>query len=182
MNKLFAMVAVAAVIVTAACNGGGGDNQASGSNEQSNDTATNVASGAGAQQDLEAAMRTRHERYEEMGRAMKGIGQQLKASSPDVAVIQQHSALIARYAPQVPSWFPAGTEAREGRRTRAKAEIWSDPAGFRTAADRFTQAATAFDQAARSGDLAAIREGRETLGETCGNCHDHYRAREHGRD
>jgi cytochrome c556 len=182
MNKLFAVVSVAAVVVTAACNGGGGGNEVSVSNEQSNVAVTNVTSASATPQDPEAAMRARHEHFEEMGRAMKGVVTQLKAGSPDVPAIQRHAATIAGFGRQLPSWFPAGTEAREGRRTRAKGEIWSDAAGFRTAADRFAQASAAFDQAARSGDLGAIRAARGTLGETCGNCHDHYRAREHGHD
>ena len=60
MNRLFATVSVAAVIATAACNAGGESNNASASNEQRNETVTNVASGAGTPQDLEAVMHARH--------------------------------------------------------------------------------------------------------------------------
>lgn len=179
MNRLFAIVSVAAVIVTAACNGGEGGNEATASNEQRNETVANVASGSGTPQDLEAVMRARHDHYEEMGRAMKGITSQLKAGSPDVPVIQRHAGTIAGFGPQLLGWFPEGTEAREGRRTRAKAEIWSDAATFRAAAQRFEQAAGAFNQAAQTGNVEQIRAALPALRQSCSNCHDRFRAPEH---
>ena len=179
MSRMFLGLSIAAVVATAACNGGGG-NEANGSavtNEQQNETVANVAAGQGTRQDHAAIMKARHDHYEEMGRAMKGINTELKASSPDVAAIQRHAALIARYGPQILSWFPEGSGPEAGR-TRAKAEIWTDAATFRAAQQRMEQASAAFNRAAQSGDLAAIRAALPELGNSCKNCHDRFRGPE----
>lgn len=165
MNRILGAVSVAAVIAVAACNGGG---EAPVANDSGNGSATS---------DAARIMRERHENYERMGRAMKGIGTQLKSDAPAVAEIQQHSAVIAGFVPQIPGWFPAGTGPDVGR-TRAKAEIWSDSQGFAAALQRFQQAAAQFDSAAKSGDLAAIRAAQPVLGSSCSNCHDKYRGPE----
>ena len=179
-NGLFGVISVAAVIVTAACNGGGeGDNASSAtSNAQQNQVVENVASGAGTPQDHKAVMKARHDHYEEMGRAMKGIGDQMKAGSPDVAVIQRHAATVHGFGPQILGWFPEGSGPEAGR-TRAKAEIWSDAATFRAATERFQQASGAFNQAAQAGDLAAMRAALPALRDSCSNCHEKFRGPDH---
>jgi cytochrome c556 len=182
MRNALICVSVAAVVATAACNSGGGGEAAgngTGGNEQRNEAVANVAAGQGTQQDHSAIMEARHEHYEEMGRAMKGISDQMKAGSPDVSVIQRHAALIAGYGPQVLGWFPEGSGPETGRRTRAKAEIWSDSATFRTASQRFEQASAEFNRAAQSGNVEAIRSALPALRESCSNCHDRFRGPEH---
>lgn len=176
--------AIAAIVATAACNQSGGGNESadtgSAPNAQANGTGSNASTGAIQSSDPEVVMRERHERFEAMGRATKAINQQLKGSSPDVAVIRRHAATLASYGPQLVTWFPAGTEMREGRRTRAKPEIWSDQANFRSAAQRFEQATAAFNQAAQGGDVEQIRAALPGLRDSCSNCHDRFRGPEHG--
>jgi cytochrome c556 len=174
MSRIFAVISVAAVVVTAACNAGGGDNAAA-SNEQRNEAVANVASGEATPQDHAAIMHARHEHYEEMGKAMKGIGNELKAGSPSIETIRRHAALIAGYGPQLLTWFPEGSGPETGRRTRAKAEIWSDAATFRSAGQRFEQAAAGFNQAAQSGNLDAVKAALPALRSSCSNCHDKFR-------
>ena len=174
MSRIFATISVAAVIVTAACNAGGGDNAAA-SNEQRNEAVANVASGEATPQDHRAIMKARHDHYELMGKAMKGIGDELKAGSPSVEAIRRHAALIAGYGPQVLTWFPEGSGPETGHKTRAKAEIWSDAATFRSAGQRFEQAATEFYRAAQSGNLDAVKAALPALRSSCSNCHDKFR-------
>ena len=173
-NGLFGAISVAAVIVTAACNGGGEGNGSAATIVQQNETVSNVASGVATPADHKAVMKARHDHYEEMGRAMKGIGDQLKAGSPDMVVIQRHADTVAGYGPQILGWFPEGSGPEAGR-TRAKAEIWSDAATFRAATERFQQASTGFQQAARAGDAAAVRAALPALKQSCSNCHDKFR-------
>ena len=162
MKRLYGVMAVAAVIVTAACNGGGESNNSASvtSDAQENKIVQNVVAGAATPADHKAVMKARHDHYEEMGRAMKGIGDQLKAGSPDMAVIQRHADTVAGYGPQILGWFPEGSGPEAGR-TRAKAEIWSDAATFRAATERFQQASTGFQQAARGGDAGGPQGGHE---------------------
>ena len=176
MQRLMILCATAASLVAvAACNGGGegapgADNQA--------EAAENVANGSAAAGDHAAIMKARHDHYKEMGDAMKAIGAQLKGSSPDVSVIQQHAATIARYGPQILTWFPEGSGPETGIETRAKTEIWSDAETFRQRAQAFEAEAARFNATARAGDIAAIREGQKVLGKSCSNCHDRFRAPE----
>ena len=122
-------------------------------------------------------MKERHDNYEQIGDSMKVITRELKAGSPDLAQVRQGADTIATLAPQVPSWFPAGTGPDAGK-THAKAEIWQRPDDFRAKAQAFEQAATAFQAAARGSDLAAIRAAHADLGKSCKACHDIYREKD----
>ena len=121
-----------------------------------------------------ALMKARHEKYEEIGDAMKAAGRELKASSPNLAVVRKSADTIAAFAPTVPGLFPAGTGPDVGR-TEAKAEIWQKPEDFRAKAADFNRAARAFQAAARGGNLDAIRAAQGGLGKSCKACHDLYR-------
>lgn len=167
----------AALVTVAACNRGPENESVSAENR-----ADVVVNGSGGATDVAALMHDRHERYEEIGDAMKGISRELKVDAPSVETIRRHAALINRYAPQIPSWFPPGSGPETGRETRAKAEIWTDNETFRQRAEALRVEAARFDQAAASGDLAAIRAAQPRLAEACKNCHDRFRAPERDHD
>ena len=113
--------------------------------------------------------------YKQIQAAMKGIGDQFRASEPSPPVIRQHSAALARLTPQVGGWFPRGTGPEAGVRTRAKAEIWSEPQRFRSASVDLVVAARRLEAAARGSDTAAIQSAYRALGATCSACHDRFR-------
>lgn len=137
--------------------------------------ATNAAAPAA---DPAEVIKARQAHYKEMGKAMKGIGDELKKSAPDVAVIQANAATLDRLAPQVPGWFPAGTGPEAGVKTEARAEIWSKPEEFSAAAANFATAARQFNATAQTGDVAAIGAAMKQLGGSCKGCHDKFRAEE----
>jgi cytochrome c556 len=174
MRFLLALGSAASLVAVAACNSGGEapppDNRT--------EAAQNVAVGAPEPADIAAVMHARHEHYEEMGKAMKGIGDQLKAGTPSVEAIQRHAALIAGFGPQIPTWFPVGSGPETGRDTRAKAEIWSDAPTFRERAQAFEAESARFNRTAQGGEVEAIRSGVRDLGTACKNCHDRFRAPE----
>ena len=136
---------------------------------------TNAAAPATAANAAES-IRARQSHYKDIGRAMKGINDELKKDAPDVAAIQAHAATIDRFAPQIQGWFPDGTGASAGVKTAAREEIWSKPDVFRSAAERLAAEAARFHVTTQSGDLAAIRAGVRDLGGACKNCHDSFRA------
>ena len=178
MRVALALACTVALFVVAACNSG----EAPIANDQA-ETADNGAApvavaNSGTPADVKGFMHDRHERYEDLGDAMKAINRELKGGSPSVAEIQRHAAEVARFAPQVPSLFPAGTGPETGNRTRAKAEIWSDNQTFRQRAEAFNTQAQRFNQAAQSGDLAAVRAALPDLSKSCKDCHDRFRAPE----
>ena len=82
---------------------------------------------------------------------------------------------IAAWAKAIPKAFPAGTEA--GHDTKAKAEVWSDQAGFIKAAAALEQSAGKLAVLADADDKAGFAEEFGAMGKTCGACHRGYRAR-----
>ncbi|HWI76898.1 MAG TPA: cytochrome c [Sphingomicrobium sp.] len=136
----------------------------------------NTASAAPLTKDQALAlMKEREHHMEAFGDETKKVGNALKASTPDVAAIQQSSAKINALAPKLLSWFPAGTGPEVGK-TRAKAEIWQKAEDFALKAHDFETAANQFDVAAKSGDLSQINATFGALGKSCKACHDLYRA------
>jgi cytochrome c556 len=178
MNRSLVLIATSAALITVAACNRSGEGESAPSTEDQAEAAENVAKGSGTAGDHAAIMKARHDHYEEMGDAMKAIGAQLKAGNPDVSVIQQHAATIARYGPQILTWFPEGSGPETGIETRAKAEIWSDAATFRQRAQAFEAEANRFNATVQSGDVTAIRAGQKALGKTCSDCHDRFRAPE----
>ena len=65
-----------------------------------------------------------------------------------------------------------GTAQGETEGSRAKAEIWSDPAGFDARFEAFASASSALVGVA---DLDALRAGMGDLGGSCKACHEKYR-------
>jgi cytochrome c556 len=116
--------------------------------------------------------------YKQINVAFRAVLEQSRAGEPDLAAIRQHAAVIARLAPQVSGWFPRGTGPETGVRTRAKAEIWTNPDAFRSSSVNLVVAARRLDAAARGNDIAAIRAAFQALGRTCSGCHDQFRGPE----
>lgn len=125
-----------------------------------------------------ATIQARQGNYKQMAGALKGIGDQIRSGSPNVAEIRSRAALIADRSVQVLRWFPRGTGPEAGVRTRAKAEIWSDHAGFQRAGGAFVVAARTLNRAAQSGDIAQVRAALPAVQRACGACHDSFRAPE----
>ncbi|MDD5029731.1 MAG: cytochrome c [Rhodoferax sp.] len=62
------------------------------------------------------------------------------------------------------------------RPTRAKPEVWRQPADFKLAQDRFLAAVSQLAQAADSADLPTIRSSVDEVQKSCKNCHDQFRS------
>lgn len=118
----------------------------------------------------------RHESFEQIGDAMKSIGDELKGEKPDVAKIQAAALTINSMAPKVETWFPAGSGPADGIKTEAKQDIWTRPEEFKAAAAAFVAEAAKFNATATAGDLAAIGAGMQALGGTCKGCHDKFKS------
>jgi len=121
------------------------------------------------------AFKLRHDNFEAMGRAMKGIGDELKKPTANVAVIQKNAATLAAAAPKVKGYFPKGTGPEAGVKTEALPAIWQRPADFNAAADRLVGATRNLQVAAATGDLAKIQPAVGAVGQSCKGCHDNFR-------
>ncbi|HMP55489.1 MAG TPA: cytochrome c [Novosphingobium sp.] len=105
----------------------------------------------------------RHDSFEQIGDAMKSMGDELKAAKPDMAKIQ------------IETWFPAGSGPDDGIKTDARQEIWTKPDEFKAASAAFVAEAAKFNAVAQAGDLAAVGAGMQALGGTCKGCHDKFK-------
>lgn len=117
----------------------------------------------------------RHENFELIGDAFKDVTDGLKDQAPDVATLRVVAATIAGLAPKVETWFPKGTGPQDGISSDALQTVWTQPAEFKQAAQRFVAASAAFDALAKAGDVPGMREAAKTLGGACKGCHDKFR-------
>jgi cytochrome c556 len=123
-------------------------------------------------------IKARQDKYKQIGRATKAIGEALKTPAPSVPAIQGYAKQIDALAPQALTWFPKGSGPEAGVKTAAKAEIWLNPDEFKRDATSFSGAAHKFDIVAATGDLTQIKAQFQELGQTCKTCHQAFRARE----
>jgi cytochrome c556 len=120
----------------------------------------------------------RHESFEEMGAAAKTIADQLGEAKPDLAAIRTAATAINALAPKIETWFPSGSGPDDGIKTHALQAVWTKPAEFKAAADKFVAESAKFHGIAQGEDIAAIGAGMKALGGACKNCHDTFREKE----
>jgi len=141
-----------------------------------------VACGAAAaQDDAEAlspggkAVMVRQGHYKDLGKAFVGLSSELRKDAPDKAAISAGTTTVNSLAQDLPSWFPKGSGPEAGVKTAAKAEIWTDAAGFAAAARNLQVEAAKLQAVALGGDLDAVRAQVRATGAACKACHDQYR-------
>ena len=120
-------------------------------------------------------IKERQQGLKKVGAALKLIRDELRGGSPDGARIRGAAADITRAAGAIDRWFPAGTGPDSGLKTDAKAEVWTDAAGFAAARETFVREANKWTQLGNGGDAAAWSEAATSLGQSCKGCHDKYR-------
>ncbi|HXQ48089.1 MAG TPA: cytochrome c [Caulobacteraceae bacterium] len=137
-----------------------------------------AAAGTAIAQNAASVIQARQAHYKQIGAASKGIHDELGKPAPSATVIQGFAKQIDTLAPQIPTWFPAGSGPEAGVKTAAKPEIWSDAAGFSAVASAFATEAHHFDEVAEGGSIDAIRTEYTNLGKACFACHSKYRSKE----
>jgi len=124
------------------------------------------------------AVLARQAHYKDLAKAFGGLNAELRKDAPDKAVIAADAATAAALAKDLPSWFPKGSGPEAGVKTAAKAEIWTDAAGFAAAAGKLADETARLQQVATAGDLDAVKAQARATGGACKACHDTYRAAE----
>lgn len=81
---------------------------------------------------------------------------------------------VAERGRRIAGYFPDGTQS--GGKTKARAEIWSNPAGFETAATGFVTQADRLASLAGGSQTALADQFKQTAA-ACGACHRNFRAR-----
>lgn len=124
------------------------------------------------------AVLVRQAHYKDLGKAFGGLNAELRKDAPDKAAAATAATAVNTLAQDLPSWFPKGSGPEAGVKTGAKAEIWTDAAGFAAAVARLQGETAKLQEVATAGDLDAIKAQVRTTGAACKNCHDQYRAAE----
>lgn len=107
--------------------------------------------------------------------AMKQIGgasAKLRQTDADAATLAAAGKTINDSMKVFAANLPAGSGPEAGAETKAKAEIWTDSAGFQAAMD---QSLAASDALAKAQDLDAAKTAAAAVGRSCGGCHSKFR-------
>ncbi|OWY39925.1 cytochrome C [Xenophilus sp. AP218F] len=91
------------------------------------------------------------------------------------AQFQQYADALKPLAAEPFQHFPANSI--EGK-SRAKPEIWTQPAKFQADKEAFLKSVDALALAARGKDLAAIKKSYAAVAQSCKTCHDSFRGPE----
>ena len=111
----------------------------------------------------EATMKLISSHFSRMGPVMKG------QKPYDKAEIKANVAILATLSALPWQAFPEGTQSEY-----ALADIWTDPAGFKAAQDKFKSAVDNLSASADTGNLEQIKKSFGAVGASCKSCHDVY--------
>ncbi|HEX7821672.1 MAG TPA: cytochrome c [Sphingobium sp.] len=136
---------------------------------------TGTAATAAAALTAQQAVDMRKNRYRELGAAFKTINDQVKSGTLVKVMLRSSARIVTGVARDQYQFFPAGSGPAASLSTKAKAIIWSDPAGFKQAQANFQRQADAMAIAAESGQLDQVQKQAKALGQTCAACHKSYR-------
>ena len=111
------------------------------------------------------------------GKNMKVIAGFMKKGMGTASDVAKSARIIAASIAELPNHYPKGTAQGSGAgNTRAKAEIWTNWAGYASASAKGTDLALKVAMAADSGNKGAIGAALGALGKGgCGGCHKAFR-------
>lgn len=135
---------------------------------------TAVAGGHSAA--LENATKARNAQMQMIAYHTGLLGDMAKGTTPydaTVATAAAENLSTAASMNRITLWLE-GSEQGAVPGSRAKTDIWSDPAGFEEKAVALETAATAMVEAAGT-DLASLQAAMGAVGQSCGSCHKVYR-------
>jgi cytochrome c556 len=124
------------------------------------------------------AIALRQARMKDLGASFKTLNDELRGDTPDMGKVKASVALMNKTGQELPAWFPAGSGPDAGIKTHAKAEVWSDAAGFANAAKGFATETAKLQAMADSGDTDALSVQAKVVGQTCGTCHSTFRGKD----
>jgi cytochrome c556 len=140
-------------------------------------TSTLLASGTvSAQAKPEDVIKYRKALMVMQSNSLRPIAGMVKGQRPydkDIAI--RNAAMLELTGKMMMETVSAGSD--KGAETRAKPEIWSDAAGFKKASDNFTAEATKLSEAAKAGNVDALKAQIGGVIKACDSCHDTYRSK-----
>ncbi len=132
--------------------------------------------GAHAQSAAERSIQYRQGIMKAQAWHLGNIAAQVKGDKPYNKDDFARSAIFLSQLLQMP-WDGYGPGTDKGAPTRAKAEIWTDDAKFKSAGENATKAAAALAQAAAGGNMDQIKGAFGATAKACAACHDDFRSK-----
>ncbi|WP_193431061.1 c-type cytochrome [Chromobacterium sphagni] len=127
-----------------------------------------------AHADTPAEIRTKA--FKKMLLTFEPLGMVARDRAPyNKAQFQQQAETLKQLAAEPFKHFPAGSISGS---SRAKPEIWSQPAKFEADRDAFLKSVGDLAAIAKNGDLAAVKKGYGQVAQNCKTCHDSFRGPE----
>ncbi len=102
------------------------------------------------------------------------IGAMVNGRVPFDAKLAADNAAVAESMSKLP-WAAFGEGTDKGD-TKAKPEIWKEPAKFKEGADKLQAEMAKLTAAAKTGNLDSVKAAFTATAGTCKACHDSYRA------
>jgi len=134
-----------------------------------------TAGGAIAATSVEKAIALRQAGYKDIGKSFKAVSEELKKDAPDTKLIAAEARMIHGHSLSIPKWFPKGSGPESGIKTKAKADIWAEPAKFADATKALQIESKKLRTVAGKGDVEAIKLQFKATGGACGGCHTPFR-------
>ena len=102
------------------------------------------------------------------------IGAMVAGKAPFDAKAAADNAAMAEILAKLP-WAAFGEGTDKGD-TKAKSEIWKEPAKFKEGADKLQTEMAKLAAAAKTGNLDSIKTAFTATSGTCKSCHDNFRS------
>jgi len=107
------------------------------------------------------------------GKYLGPIGGMMKGAVPyNADVVALNATFLENLARMPWDGFVASTQ---GEKSKAKPEVFKDPAKFKAAADALESATAKLGAVARAKDEAGVRASFGAVAKACGSCHDDFR-------
>ena len=122
-------------------------------------------------QNAEKAVEYRQSVFTVMGNHFGRIGAVVKGEAPfNKDELAKNAAIVAMMSTLPWQAFGPGTEGG-----KAKPDVWSDNAKFKSASEKMQLAVVELNKAAQSGDLESIKKTFGATGQACKACHDDFK-------
>ncbi len=107
------------------------------------------------------------------GKYLGPIGGMLKGNIPYNADIVARNATFLENLARMP--WDGFDPSTQGEKSKAKPEIYKDPAKFKAAYEALEEATSKLGAAARAKDEAGVKATFGGVAKACGSCHDNFR-------
>lgn len=134
-----------------------------------------LAAGSGFAAGMADAVTSRQAQFKTLGASFKALNDEIRKGDPDMKKIRASAAVVRKASLEIPKWFPRGSGAEAGVKTKVLPSVWSDTPGFAQAAKDFAAEAAKLQTLAAGDDADDLRAQAKTVAQTCGTCHTKYR-------